>query len=150
VIRRSDADRRVLSTIATLSTSGQITTMHVAGSTSSKHIIMMLRRLLRAQPNGFVIVWDGGASHRSKLTKAFLTRHPEIVVERLPAYAPELNPEEFCHGNVKAHMRNLVPQSREHVRRHLNAGFRRLRRRKDLLLGFMNHAGLGVRQLWGR
>jgi hypothetical protein len=33
--------------------------------------------------------------------KEYLALHPEIHVEFLPAYAPEVNPEEFCPGNVK-------------------------------------------------
>ena len=35
-------------------------------------------------------------------TLAHFFDHPEIVVEPLPKYAPELNPEEYYHGNVKA------------------------------------------------
>jgi transposase len=108
----------------------------------------MLHQLLKKNPRGFIMIWDGASAHRSKTTRAFLQKHPQITVERLPAYAPELNPEEYSHGNVKAHNRNVIPQSKAHLREMLNSGFRRLRKRPDLLLSFFQHAGLTVRQLW--
>ena len=36
---------------------------------------------------------------------AYLAEHSAIHVEWLPPCAPDINPEEFCHGNVKARMK---------------------------------------------
>lgn len=148
VIKRTDADRRVLSSIGVLTLSGGIYTMHVDGSINSDLIVKMLTRLLRYMPEGFVLIWDGASTHRSKVTKSFLAQHPEIAVEPLPPYAPELNPEEYSHGNVKACNRNSTPADKAQMRQQLVKGFRRLRRRQDLLLSFIRHAGLTVKHLW--
>jgi len=78
---------------------------------------------------------------------AYLSNHPEIDVALLPAYAPELNPEEYCHGNLKHHLRNVRPSNKSEMRSMLDKGFARLRRRPDLLLGFFHAAGVPVRQL---
>jgi hypothetical protein len=37
--------------------------------------------------------WDRASIHLGKITKAHLQEHPEILIEELPAYAPQLNPE---------------------------------------------------------
>lgn len=58
------------------------------------------------------------------------------------ADASDLNPEEYHHGNVKQRL------SSERIRRGIDNGFARLRRRRDLLLSFFRHAGLSVNQLW--
>lgn len=150
VIKRTDADRRVLSSIGVLTLSGHLYTMHVDGSINSDLIVKMLKHLLRYMPEGFVMIWDGASIHRSKVTKAFLADHREIAVEPLPPYAPELNPEEYSHGNVKARNRNSTPANKTEMREQLDKGFRRLRRRQDLLLTFIQHAGLSVKQLWRR
>jgi hypothetical protein len=54
---------------------------------------------------------------------------------------------EYCHGNVKRHLRNVRPTSQEEIRSMLDRGFARLHRRPDLLLDFFHIAGLSVWQL---
>jgi transposase len=49
------------------------------------------------------LLWDGLPSHRSKKMKTYLASQRRwLVVERLPAYAPELNPVEKLWANLKA------------------------------------------------
>lgn len=81
------------------------------------------------------------------MTKAYLHQHPEILIEELPAYAPQLNPEDYCHGNIKQHLRNARLITKEEIRSMFDRGFACLRRRPDLLLGFFRTAGLSVTQL---
>jgi putative transposase len=92
-----------MSSIAGLTIIGQIYTKHFDGSIDSDGAIAMLKHMLRQMPDGYVLVWDGASIHRRKTTRAFLRQHREIAVEQLPPYAPELNPEEYCHGNIKPH-----------------------------------------------
>jgi transposase len=55
------------------------------------------------------------AAPRSRKVVEYLACHPEIVVEWLPSYAPELNPEEYCRRNVKERMRNQQPDTVEEI-----------------------------------
>ena len=96
----------------------------------------------------FILIWDRSPTHKGKAVKAFLEKHPNIHMEYLPAYAPELNPEEYCHGNVKRRMKNAVLHSKAEIRSSLDQGFARLRKRPDILLGCFQHAGLKLNQLW--
>lgn len=104
---------------------------------------------MRAKISGrkIILIWDRARIHKSKVTHRYLQEHPEISIEELPAYAPQLNPEEYCHGNVKQRLRNACPKTKEDIRSMLNLGFARLRRRPDLILSFFHAAGLSVRQL---
>ena len=106
-----------------------------------------LEHLGRHVPGPKIIIWDHLQAHRSQVAKAFLAEHREIDVEWLPAYAPELNPEEGCHGNVKDGMKGATPETEREIREQANRGFARLRRRPDLLLGFFHHAGLRIKRL---
>ena len=66
-----------------------------------------------------------------------------LTVERLPGYAPELNPVEQIWGNIKGHeLANLCPADILALRRPLRAGFARIRRRSSLAFAFLRHAGL--------
>lgn len=114
----------------------------------SPPVIKALKHIHRYLPEGFVLIWDGASIHTSGETKVYLAEHPEIIVEPLPPYAPELNPEEYCHGNVKQRLKNATPGDVTAVIEHLDRGFARLRHRPETLLHFIHHAGLSVRQLW--
>ncbi len=127
--------------------SGKVYKRHFEGSIKSDQVIATLRHMHRHIPGKIILVWDHARTHKSKKTQAYLDAHPEIIVEELPAYAPELNPEEYCHGNVKHHLKNARPTNKTEIRQMLDRGFARLRRRPDLLLSFFHAASLSVRQL---
>ena len=90
------------------------------------------------------MIWDRSRTHRSKLMKKYLSGYPEIQIESLPAYAPEVNPEEFCHGNVKRSVKNAVFPSKQDIRKKLNRRFSALRKRPTVLLACFHHAGLAL------
>jgi transposase len=59
------------------------------------------------------LLWDGLPAHRSTAMRAWLaTQRHWLVVERLPAYAPELNPVEGLWSSLKAvELANLTSPS---------------------------------------
>jgi transposase len=121
---------------------------HFDGSINAEKLLIGLEHLVRHIHGSFILIWDRSRTHKAKIVTAFLARHPEIQVEYLPAYAPELNPEEYCHGNVKRRMKNILLHSKVEIRNALDHGFSRLRKRPDILLGYFQHAGLKLNQLW--
>jgi transposase len=147
IFRRVTKERRALSTAVALTLSGKIYKRHFDGSVKSENLIQTLDHVRQHIPGKIILIWDRASIHISKATKAYLQNHPEILIEELPAYAPQLNPEEYCHGNVKQHLKNARPASKQEIRSMLDRGFARLRRRPDLLLSFFHTAGLSVRQL---
>jgi transposase len=147
VLRRVSSDRRALSTAVALTLAGRIYKRHFEGALRSEQIIETLEHVHRHIPGKVILIWDRASIHLSKKTQNYLRAHPEIMVEKLPAYAPELNPEEYCHGNVKQRLKNARPANKKEIRSLLDHGFARLRRRPDLLLSFFHAAGLPVKQL---
>ena len=147
MFRRVTSDRRALSTAVALTLSGRIYKRHFTGSIKSEQIIATLQHLQRHVPGKIILIWDRARIHISKKVRTYLSNHPEIEVELLPAYSPELNPEEYCHGNVKQGLKNAHPTCKSEMRSMLDRGFARLRHRHDLLLSFFHRAGLSVRKL---
>jgi transposase len=67
-----------------------------------------------------------------------------LTVERLPAYAPELNPVEPIWGNIKRReLANVCAPDVDALRLPLRHGCRRVHRHPQLALNFLRHAGLG-------
>jgi len=128
--------------------SGRIYKRHFDGSINAEKLLVGLEHLVRHIKGPFILIWDRSRAHRGYVVNAFLEKHPEIHLKYLPAYAPELNPEEYCHGNVKRRMKNAILHSKTEIRSTLDQGFSRLRKRPDILLGCFQHAGLKLNQLW--
>jgi DDE superfamily endonuclease len=92
------------------------------------------------------LLWDGLPAHRSQAMRAWLaTQRSWLVVERLPPYAPELNPVEGLWSSLKAvELANLTSPTLAEVIDQAHRGIDRVRRTPHLAYSFLRHAGLSV------
>jgi transposase len=92
------------------------------------------------------LLWDGLPAHRSKQMQAFVASQRHwLVVERLPAYAPDLNPVEGLWSSLKAvELANLTSPTLAEVIDQAHCGIERIRRTPHLAYSFLRHAGLSV------
>lgn len=95
--------RRVLSTAVGVTISGRIYERPFNKAITSEAVVETLKHLRRPIRGPSIVVGDRASIHRSKKGMAYLAEHPAIPVEGLPPCAPDINPEEFCHSNLKAH-----------------------------------------------
>ena len=74
------------------------------GSVKGERAAAFLQALLRHVRGKLLVIWDGAAIHRSKPVKALLGQsRGRLWLEKLPAYAPELNPVEYLWAHLKEH-----------------------------------------------
>jgi transposase len=106
--------------------------------------IVNFLRSLKRQLGAFTVIWDGSNIHsRSKLVKQYLAKHPEIVAETLPGYAPELNPDEGVWGWTKyGRLANLAASNTVELRQRIQDEFATLRDDRQLLNSFVKEADL--------
>jgi transposase len=107
-------------------------------------VIDFLRQLKRHLGGGFTVFWDGSNIHsRSKLVRAFLAEHPEIVAETLPPYTPELNPDELVWGWSKyGRLPNLAAANTDWLRDHIIEELCHLQNHPELLASFIKKTTL--------
>ena len=92
-----------------------------------------------------VIIWDGAPIHRSQVVRAFLSNGAaqRLHLERLPAYAPELNPGEGLWQQLKGvELRNVCCVNIPHLRCEVRDAVTRVRRRPRLITSFFQGARL--------
>lgn len=101
-----------------------------------------LRRHFRGRT--VILVWDGLPAHRSRAMTAYLHGQRRwLTVERLPGYAPELNPVESVWGNVKGQeLANLCADHLGHAASAFATGMSRVRGSQQLCLSFLRNTGL--------
>jgi transposase len=93
-----------------------------------------------------VLLWDGLSSHWSHKMRAHLDAQRDwLTVERLPAYAPELNPVEFLWANLKdVELANFAGDTVPEVADQAQHGIKRICDSDSLVVGFLAHTGLSL------
>jgi transposase len=134
-----------LSAISAISPEGKLYFHCQDRAINSVDVMAFLEHLLREVPGRMVLIWDGAPIHRSHVIKEFLANGaaPRLHLERLPAYAPELNPGEGLWQQLKGvELRNLCCFNIPHLRRELRDAVKRVRRKARLIQSFFRGAKL--------
>jgi transposase len=134
-----------LSAISAVSPEGKLYFSCQDCALNSADVAAFLEHLLREVPGRMVIIWDGAPIHRSHMIKEFLANGAaqRLHLERLPAYAPELNPGEGLWQQLKGvELRNVCCFHLPQLRRELRDAVKRVRRKPYLIHGFFRGAKL--------
>jgi hypothetical protein len=93
-----------------------------------------------------VLLWDGLSAHWSHKMRAHLDAQRDwLTVERLPAYAPELNPAEYLWANLKgSELANGTGDTIAQVADQAQHGIQRVCDSDSLIIGFLAHTGLSM------
>ena len=103
-----------------------------------------LRRFLGGQKA--TLLWDGLPAHRSHKMRAWLRRQRSwLVVEPLPAYAPDLNPVEALWSSLKGvELANLAGDTLDDVIAAVERGIQHIRQTHHLPFSFLRYCGLSL------
>ena len=97
-------------------------------------------------PGKLLVIWDGLPAHRSKIVADYLaSTKGRVWVERLPGYAPELNPIEYLWGYAKGNdLANFAPKELSELSRAARKAFTRVRKVKRCLRAFWIQSNLDL------
>lgn len=107
--------------------------------------VRFLKHLYSQIGSKLLVVWDGSPIHRSAEVKAYLANGAaqHTFLERLPAYAPDLNPDEGAWQHLKhVEMRNVCCSDLLGLHHLLDLAVLRLRRKPQIIRSFFVGAGL--------
>lgn len=116
------------------------------GAVRTAGVLRFLRHLRRHVHGRVVLCWDGLKAHHSAEVRTWIDKqHSWLTVERLPAYAPELNPVEGLWAWLKGTcLANVCLDELGPLVARVRNGARRIRHRDDLLRSFLAKAGLSL------
>ena len=134
--------RHSLNMISAVTAQGLLRFATYTGSFTADRFIEFCTKLLadteRATGRGVYLIVDGHPVHRAKKVKTFVaSTNGRLKLFVLPAYSPQLNPDEWVWKNVK-HDRvgRTSAKSREQFIALIRSALRRLQRRPHLVRGF--------------
>jgi len=136
-----------VSAISAITPSGQLLLHVQAEAYHGVDVVRFLKHVLRHIEGKLLIMWDGASIHRSLAIKAFLAAGgaQRIHLERLPGYAPDLNPDEGIWSYLKdRELKNLVCANKRELRDELRRAVARLRHKRHVIQGCITQAGRSV------
>lgn len=116
-----------------------------SGAYNSESLIQFLDALHQHEEHRRIrLIWDGLPAHRSRCMTDWLCQQRDwLTVERLPGYAPELNPTEQVWGNLKSQeLANLCADTIETAADYAIDGLQRINDDAALCFAFLRHACL--------
>jgi transposase len=134
-----------LSAISAISPEGKLYFRSQDCAMNSADVIAFLEHLMREVSSRMVIIWDGAPIHRSHLLQEFLANGAaqRSHLERLPAYAPELNPDEGVWQQLKGvELQSVCCCNLPPLHHELRDAVKRVRRKPRIIQGCFNGAGL--------
>jgi transposase len=107
-------------------------------------VVQFLKHVLRHIEGKLLILWDGASIHQGQALKDFLAAGGQCLhLERLPGYAPDLNPDEGIWRYLKrVELKNVVCHNCTDLRAELRLATARLRHKRQVIRGCIKHAGL--------
>jgi transposase len=133
--------RAGLSLIAAVSNRGALRWMVVDGAVNAAAVIRFLQRLIRDAKRKVFLILDRLQVHRAGRVRDWLAEHQaKIEVIYLPAYSPELNPDEGLNADLKQAVTRKAPaRSKQQLKRATVSHMRRLSKSPARIRSYFRH-----------
>lgn len=142
---RVPLSREHYSAISAISRTGNLYFLMQPQAFDSEAVIRFLKILLEQIAGKILIIWDGASIHRSKVLRQFLSEGgaKRIHLERLPAYAPDLNPDEGVWHYLKhVELGNVCARDMEELKSKLSEAHQRLAAKPEIIQAFFSQFSL--------
>ena len=94
--------------LAVISPQGFMNWMVFEDSFTSKKCVEFLGRIIRQIKQKVFLILDNHRVHHSKKVKNYVEKHKDLLeIFYLPAYCPDMNPQELVNQDVKANANNF-------------------------------------------
>jgi transposase len=113
-----------------------------AKNISSDEVHDFLWYLLKHLRGHVIVIWDGASIHNRQGLQQICRQYPRLHLEKLPAYAPKLNPIEATWHAVKHPLANGQPDNIPQLGRALLASLRKARASQPVLRGCVKQSDL--------
>jgi len=109
----------------------------------TEDMVAYLRALRRQLQCPVLLVWDRLGVHGAAVNHLRRRGAKWLEVEKLPPYAPDLNPVEYVWGHAKGvDLANYIPEDVDDLGRKVRGSLRSQRSRPHLIRSFFAAAGL--------
>lgn len=139
---RLNANRASINMISAITNQGKVRFRIFEGTMNADVLIHFMMRLLKDAKRKVFLILDNLRVHHAKPVKEWLEEHKTMIeVFYLPAYSPELNPDEYLNCDLKAGVHSGKPaRNKEQLKQKTSNHMRMLQRKPKRVQKYFNHA----------
>lgn len=140
-----NAKRFSVNMISAINNRGTVRFMIYDQTMTARVLLRFLKRLIKDAGRKVYVILDNLRVHHAKLVKAWLKRHrSEIEVFYLPAYSPDLNPDEYLNNDLKNGIRTAAPsRSKADLKGKVLGHMRMLQQKPARVAAYFQHPAIG-------
>lgn len=137
--------REHINMISSVTNQGKVRFMLYQDAMNAKTLIKFMRRLVKDTDRKVFLILDNLRAHHSKPVKAWLEKNIEkIEVFYLPAYSPELNPDEYLNRDLKMGVHSgKPPRTKEQLKSKSIRHLRMLQKKPARVQNYFKHPKVG-------
>lgn len=138
---RDSGGRFGLKVISAVSARGDMRFSFIEDRMNSGKFIEFLKKLHKDAGKPVLVIVDNARYHHSKETQKFIKEQDgEVLLTFLPAYSPELNPDEQVWNHAKARLSKLPIRNKEDMTRHMKSILHAIQKKTALIKSFFKMA----------
>jgi len=124
--------------ISTITNRGSLRFMIYQKRFTVEVFLTFLRRLIGTVGHKIYLIVDNHSVHRAKKIKAWVEKHAEqIAIFYLPAYSPQLNPDEYLNNDIKNNAsKSRRPSTKLELQENIRYYLRVTQKRPDIVRHF--------------
>jgi transposase len=140
-VLRLNAKKSGISMISAINNEGQMRFMFYRKGMTSQLLIKFMGRLIKDTERKVFLIVDNLKAHHSKAVTEWVKWHEEkIELFYLPAYSPELNPDEYLNNDLKAKVHSGVPaRSEKDLHKKSLSQMRRIAKKPNHVQNYFKH-----------
>jgi len=140
-VAKFSAKKSRISMISAITNEGQVRFMLYGKSMNSDRLITFMKRLIKAAGKKVYLIMDNLRSHHCSAVKEWLAKNKKAIeVFYLPAYSPDLNPDEYLNNNLKHRVYSgLSARTEQDLLKKTRSFMKRLQRRPHHVKNYFKH-----------
>lgn len=130
--------------ISAVNNQGKLRFMMYSETMTARVLIRFMKRLIKDAQRKVFLILDNLRVHHAKLVKAWLEKYKDhIEVYYLPAYAPDMNPDEYLNGDLKQGIRASSPaRNQKQLEKKVLGHMRKLQALPSRIRSYFSHPSI--------
>jgi transposase len=135
------AKRASINMISSITNQGKVRFMLYQETMNAKMFIKFIKQLLKDADRKIFLILDNLRVHHARVVKDWLKDYTkEIELFFLPAYSPELNPDEYLNGDLKAGVHSRSPaRDAEGLKKNVRSHMTKLQKLPNRVKKYFHH-----------